>query len=248
MNETSASGSASAASSALATAAAPPSDWVSIFCGLNGGMLAESCDTESDRLPATRMNGRTRTISRLPLPRVVVETRITSRAALNSPGEGMRSVLRAALAMRSVAPATAWRSTASTRSGTVAKLVSPSSAANTAPPMSAAPHRPVRMVPLNHCTETRRRSTRPLRSPSTDNGCSLPRSMCSVSQARANASSALIQARRPLRPRECERLSPDCEGAERDRTPAADSKARHDAATSTARQRPCSVSSGLIVG
>ena len=31
--------------------------------------------TESERLPATRMNGRTRTISRLPAPRVVVVTR-----------------------------------------------------------------------------------------------------------------------------------------------------------------------------
>ncbi len=41
----------------------------SIFCALKGGMLADSSETESDRLPATRMNGRTRTISRLPLPR-----------------------------------------------------------------------------------------------------------------------------------------------------------------------------------
>ena len=56
-------------------------------------MLAESSDTESDRLPATRMNGRTRTISRLPLPRVVVDTRMTWRAALASPGGGRRSAL-----------------------------------------------------------------------------------------------------------------------------------------------------------
>ena len=35
---------------------------------VEGGMLAESSDTDSDRLPATRMNGRTRTISRLPTP------------------------------------------------------------------------------------------------------------------------------------------------------------------------------------
>ena len=58
----------------------------------------------------------------------------------------------------------------STRSGMVAKLVSPSSAANTAPLMRAAPHRPVRIVPLNHWTETRRRSTRLPDWPSTDSG------------------------------------------------------------------------------
>ena len=73
-------------------------------------MLAESSDTESDRLPATRMKGRTRTISRLPLPRVVVETRMTWRAALASPGGGRRSALRVALATRSTTPPTAPRS------------------------------------------------------------------------------------------------------------------------------------------
>ena len=57
-------------------------------------MPAERSETESDRLPATRMKGRTRTISRLPLPRVVVDTRMTWRAALASPGGGRRSALR----------------------------------------------------------------------------------------------------------------------------------------------------------
>ena len=40
-----------------------------------------------------------------------------------------------------------------------AKWASPSSAVKTAPPIRAAPHRPVRIVPENHCAETRRRST-----------------------------------------------------------------------------------------
>ena len=123
-------------------------------------MLAESSDTESERLPAIRTNGRTRTISRLLAPRVVVVTRMTWRVALDSPGGGKRSALRL-LPARSAVPPTRLRSAASTRSGTVAKLVSPSSAAKTAPPMRAAPQRPVRIVPLNHWTDTRRRSTRP---------------------------------------------------------------------------------------
>ena len=41
-------------------------------------MLADFSETESDRLPATRTNGRTRTISRLPT-RIVVVTRIVCR-------------------------------------------------------------------------------------------------------------------------------------------------------------------------
>ena len=135
-----------------------PADWASIFCALKAGMFADSSETVSDRLPATRMKGRTRTISRLPLARVVVETRITSRAAFASPGGGSRSALRVMLATRSAMLVAVARSVASTRSGTVAKLVSPSSAAKTAPPIRAAPQSPVRMVPLNHCTEMRRRS------------------------------------------------------------------------------------------
>ena len=186
MNETSASGSAPAASCALTGS---PSDRAAIFCALNAGMLAESSDTESDRLPATRTKGRTRTISRLPLPRLVVDTRMTCRAALASPGGGRRSALR--VATRSTMRITALRSAPSTRSGTVAKLVSPSRAAKTAPLIRAAPQRPVRMTPLSHCTETRRRSTKPLLSPSTDNGGSLPRSMCSASKVERSAACLL---------------------------------------------------------
>ena len=160
-NDTSASGSASAAS----FGAAP--GWrlglARIFCGLKAGMLAESSDTESDRLPATRTNGRTRTISRLPTPRVVVDTRMTWRAALASPGGGRRSVLRVTLAMRSAMPiarraARLRRAPARWRNWSRRRAT-----AKTAPPIRAAPQRPVRIVPLNHCTETRRRSTRPLR-------------------------------------------------------------------------------------
>src|SRR3984885_11270501 len=58
-NDTSASGSAAAgASSELAT----PS--VKSFCGLNGGMLAESSDKASERLPEMRTKLRVRTSSR----------------------------------------------------------------------------------------------------------------------------------------------------------------------------------------
>ena len=89
--DTSASGSAPGSS----VAAAPPgaSASASIFCGLNGGMLAESSVSDSDRLPATRTNGRTRTSSRLPTW-VVVLTRMTWRWELISPAGGSRSLLR----------------------------------------------------------------------------------------------------------------------------------------------------------
>ena len=214
-NETSASGSALAASWALA---GRPSALASIFCALNGGMLAESSDTESDRFPATRMKGRTRTISRLPLPRLVVDTRMTCRAALASPGGGRRSVLRATLATRSAMPLTAPRTAASTRSGTVAKLVSPSSAAKTAPLIRAAPQRPVRTVPLNHWTETRRRSTKPLVSPSTDNGGSLPRSMRSASKFERNAPCRLRRSKPDIPSAQALRaVHPNSAGAKRDR-------------------------------
>ena len=73
------------------------------------------------------------------------------------------------------------RSALSTRSGTVAKLVSPSSDAKTAPPIRAAPQTPVRIVPENHWTETRRRSMTPPVPPSTESGGSLPRSIVSES-------------------------------------------------------------------
>src|SRR5262249_1473307 len=109
-------------------------------------------------------------------------------------------------------PLTAPRRAASTRSGTVAKLVSPSSAAKTAPLMRAAPQRPVRTVPLNHCTETRRRSTKPPVSPSTDNGGTYPRSLpppphshpnalCLQLQTQCPVAFAQDQAQHPHRPR-----------------------------------------------
>jgi hypothetical protein len=47
------------------------------------------------------------------------------------------------------------------------------------------------MMPLSHCTETRRRSTNPLLSPSTDNGGSLPRSICSASKLERSAACRL---------------------------------------------------------
>ena len=73
----------------------------SIRCGLKRGMLADRSETDSDRLPATRTNGRTRTISRLPA-RLVVETRMTWRAEVDSPGGGIRSALRATATDRGV--------------------------------------------------------------------------------------------------------------------------------------------------
>ena len=94
--------------------------------------------------------------------------------ALDSPAGGSRSLLRLA-SLSPIAPM-APRSVLSIRSGTVAKLVSPSSDAKTAPPIRAAPQTPVRIVPENHCTETRRRSMTPPVPPSTESGGSLPRS------------------------------------------------------------------------
>ena len=112
-------------------------------------------------------------ISRLPT-RSARETRITWRAAVASLGGGRRSVLR--VVAFSLAP-NAPRSAPSMRSGTEAKVVSPSSAVKTAPPIRAAPHKPVRMVPLNHCTDTRRRSIKVASVPLTDSGGSWPRSI-----------------------------------------------------------------------
>src|SRR5580704_15931156 len=109
----------------------------------------------------------------------MVETRITWRAKDGSSAVGNRSLLRDT--PRGSAPTpSAPRSATSTRSGSEAKLVSPSSDVKTAPPIKAAPHNAVRMVPANHCTETRRRSTKPLLPPSTDSGGSLPSSTVSL--------------------------------------------------------------------
>ena len=111
-------------------------------------MLAVSSDCVSDRLADTRTNGRTRTTSRSPT-RFMVVTRIIWRAPLASPAGGRRSLLRVPPG-RSL-PLIEPRMMFSMRSGRVAKCVSPSSEANTAPPISAAPLRPVRIVPENHC-------------------------------------------------------------------------------------------------
>ena len=174
---TSASGSAAGASSAPAVAP-PGADSAKRRCGLNGGMLAERSETVSDRLPAMRTKGRTRTTSWLPT-RVMVETRISWRAKEGSSAVGSRSLLRET-AGRSPPTPSAPRNATSTRSGSEAKLASPSSDVKTAPPIRAAPHNAVRMVPANHCTETRRRSTKPLVPPSTDSGGSLPSSIASA--------------------------------------------------------------------
>src|SRR5271165_3881515 len=108
--------------------------------------------------------------------RFVVVTLMTLRLAFDSAGVGSRSALRMAATMRSPNAPSEPRSAVSSRSGMLAKLASPSRAAKTAPPIRAAPHRPVRIVPLNHCTETRRRST-VAASPSTDSGASSPSSV-----------------------------------------------------------------------
>src|SRR5207249_11707850 len=134
---------------------------------LKGGILAERSLVVIDRLPEIRMNGRTLITSRLPT-RVTVDTRITLREAVDSPGGGRRSLL-CRLAVRSLEP-NAPRNAPSTRSGTLAKVISPSSEAKTAPPMRAAPHRPARIGPLNHCTETRRRSITAASEPTTESG------------------------------------------------------------------------------
>ncbi len=139
-------------------------------------MLAESSEVDSARLVATRTKGRTRIISRLPAPRITVETRRTWRATFASPTGGSLSLLRVVVLSPSALVRAAWK-----RSAVVAKWVSPSSEAKTAPPIRAAPHRPVRIVPLNHWTEMRRRSTPTPVSPSTDSGGSLPRSTVDAS-------------------------------------------------------------------
>ena len=138
-------------------------------------------------------------ISRSPA-RVSVEMRNVWRAALISPAGGQLVGLARSRSRRARCRSAVPRSAASTRSGRAAKFASPSSATKTAPPISAAPHKPVRIVPENHWTETRRRSTRPDVAPSASNGGSLPRSIgsCGCSQTIWIAPSALIQAPCPL--------------------------------------------------
>ena len=188
---TSASGSAAGASSGVALGSAS----ASMRCGLNGGSPAVRSVADSARLAPTRTNGRTRTTSWLP-ERDVVETRMTWRATLGSSAGGRRSALRAP--SLSLAAPSAPRNATSTRSGSEAKLASPSSEVNTAPPIRAAPHRAVRIVPANHCTETRRRSTKPLLPPSTDSGGSLPSSSISATLDRWAPRSRVCSNPRPL--------------------------------------------------
>ena len=128
------------------------------------------------------MNGSTRFTSRL-RTFAGIEKRTFCRAALDSPGGGSRSLL-CRLADLSP-PLKAPRSAPSTRSGSLAKVISPSSDAKTAPPIRAAPQRPVKIVPLNHCTETRRRSITAASEPSTDSGGSWPRSMTPTDRLKA---------------------------------------------------------------
>ena len=65
----------------------------SMRCGLNGGILADSSEVESDRLVSTFTSMRLRTTSRLPM-RVMFEVGITWRATLASPTGGSLSLLR----------------------------------------------------------------------------------------------------------------------------------------------------------
>src|ERR1043166_7062774 len=83
---------ASVSSGALSAMAAPgAASAISIFCGLKGGMLADSSEVESDRLPATRTKLRTRTISRLLGPRLVWLCEMMRRMLLGSAGGGGRA-------------------------------------------------------------------------------------------------------------------------------------------------------------
>ena len=150
--ETSASGSAAGVSSALAT----PS--VRSFCGLNGGILADSSETRQRKIAGRRARRDACARASRSRTRVLVGTRsdLARDTRLAERGKPVSLVRRRS--DRSPTPPSAPRNAVSTRSGAAAKLVSPSREAKTAPPIRAAPHRPVRIVPLNHCTETRRRS------------------------------------------------------------------------------------------
>src|SRR5205085_10902849 len=106
--------------SAAAGAGVPLS--LSMRWALNGGILALRSLVVIDRLPEIRTNGLTRVTSRLPT-RVTVEIRTRLRAAVDSPGGGSRSLL-CRLAALSFAPH-APRSARSTRSGTLAHVISP---------------------------------------------------------------------------------------------------------------------------
>src|SRR5215831_292273 len=176
--ETSASGAAPGRSAAATVSLSSMLD--NARCGLKRGILAESSEVESARLLEMRVRGLTRGTSRSPTF-VIVVMRMTWRAALVSVTGGKRSLLRAVARLPP-------RSVDSTRSGLAAKWASPSRAAKTAPPMRAAPHKPVKIVPLSQRTDTRLRSKSLLTPPSRDSGGSLPRSFapdCALCQSRA---------------------------------------------------------------
>src|SRR5262249_56895339 len=99
-------------------------------CGLKGGMFAERSETVSDRLPAMRTNGRTRTTSWLPT-RLIVETRITCRANVGSSAVGRRSPLWVPFS----APASGPPPSHSPRCGSADKFAPPAGRRKTAAPL-----------------------------------------------------------------------------------------------------------------
>ena len=181
--------------------------------------MAESSDTESDRLPATRMNGRTRTISRLPLPRVVVDTRMTWRAALASPGGGSRSVLRAEFvtpfgdagrhrAQCGFYPLGHGRKVALAIEGCENGAAHQGRAAKTRQDGAAEPLDRY-AVAVDQSLDSRRRPT---------SGGSLPRSMCSASKLERNAPRRLPWSKPdvPSAPRAVHRTTPQVPNATED--------------------------------
>ena len=151
----------------------PGAESASRRCGLNGGILAE----RSGR-PATgcRRRGRTAAPARpRGCRRAMVETRITWRVKDGSSAGGSRSLLRDTPS-RSPATPSAPRSAPSKRPAARRNWSRRRASENGAAHQSSAAQRgqdgadqPV--------TETRRRSMKPLSSPSTDSGGSLPRSI-----------------------------------------------------------------------
>jgi hypothetical protein len=176
--ETSASGSAAGgASSTLAT----PS--VNSFCGLNGGMLAETSETDSDRLPETRTKDRVRTKSRS-RTRVVMGTRTIWRATLISLSAASRSVLRMPLRWPPRCPASAPRNRhldSLRRRGEIGFAVERSKNGAAHQRGAAQSGQDGAAEPLD---DSRRRSIRPPVPPSAESGGSLPRLIVSASNLR----------------------------------------------------------------
>ncbi len=204
-------------------------------------MLADSSDTESERLPATRMNGRTRTISRLPLPRVVVDTRMTWRAALASPGGGRRSVLRVELAMRSAMPATAPRSVgfhALRHGGEVGLAVEGGKNGAAHQGGAAQTGEDGAAEPLDRDAAAVHQAADPRRRPTTAarcrDRCARPPSSIEMRRVVCPDPSPTSPSARPQRAVTATPKVPNATG-----TTAVDLKERHDAAPFTVRQRPC---------